>query len=536
MTNATIPTGDAVRRRRARAAALVCVAGGLACSIGLSLRSDGVYHDDDLTHLQFARWSWSHPAYLLNDWGRPGFTVLYAAPAALGWTAARLFSGLLTAAAAWIAFRVAEHQRWRLAWVTPALLWLQPEVMALSATTLTETALMFYLTAAVWLYLRGRQAAAAGVFSLALVTRHEAMALLPLWWFALLRGRRPLREWALLLWAPATHNVLGWIFLGRLPASMFVEPRPTDYYGHGPWLAMAARWLVASGGGILTLAAAGGWWALRRRGGLLWMGSAAVYFLAHTLIFRFGLFASGGYSRFLVPIAPMAATAAAASLSSVWVYCRGPRDASRRHVRVVLLSIGAAAAGWWFAADSIYPGWLWWGLRWPSVGLAWVGAGALFRLGRRASAWTAAGRRPPRVAALVGAAPAWLSPAWLVCCALGHAWHEYRPLRLQEDQLLIREATDHLRAAGLDRREIVTVNGWVTEFLGRVNAPAQPLLRERLARMRSGDLFVWDARYCRQPPSPISAEEARAAPELVELWHGSAHSRDGVYAIVFERR
>ena len=61
---------------------------GLGLSVWMGLRSDGVYHDDDLTHLQMARWAWQYPRYLLHDWGRPGFTVLYASPASAGWAPA----------------------------------------------------------------------------------------------------------------------------------------------------------------------------------------------------------------------------------------------------------------------------------------------------------------------------------------------------------------------------------------------------------------------------------------------------------------
>ncbi len=513
--------------RAARRAALLCALLGLALSAALALRSDGVYHDDDLTHLQFARWSWSHPAYLLNDWGRPGFTALYAIPAALGWPVARLLSGLLTASAAWFAFRIAERQRIPLAWVAPALVWLQPEAMTLSATTVTETALMFYLSGAILLGIRKQYARSAALFSLALVTRHETVALLPLWWIIFARAPRPLRTCALTLWAPLLHNALSWLCLARLPAAMFLESRPTDYYGSGPWAAMAARWLVAAGGALLILAAAGAPDALRRRGGVLCVGSAAVYFLAHTLIYRFGLFASGGYSRFLVPLAPLVAVTAAAALSRSCLESGAHPGAQRRQVRL-LLSIGAAALLGWYAADSIYPGWLWWGLRWPVVALAWGSATLLAVLHAR---------RGPRTAAMRSAALVrGVCPAFLMCAALGHARHEYRPLMLQEDQLLIREATDHLRTAGLDRRTIVTVNGWVPEFLGRTNPPSTPLLRERLAAMRPGDLFLWDARYCTQPPSPISAEATRALPGMVELWHGSSHSRDGVYCRLFEKQ
>ena len=60
---------------------------GLVLSITMGVLSDGTHQDDDLTHYQMARWAWHYPAYLLDNWGRPGFTIPYAPAAGLGWGA-----------------------------------------------------------------------------------------------------------------------------------------------------------------------------------------------------------------------------------------------------------------------------------------------------------------------------------------------------------------------------------------------------------------------------------------------------------------
>ena len=81
------PLAESAHRARLRPGdwiALLLTGIGLALSVVMALLSDGVYHADDLRHLQFARWTRQHPQFLLSDWGRPGFTVLYALPAQLG--------------------------------------------------------------------------------------------------------------------------------------------------------------------------------------------------------------------------------------------------------------------------------------------------------------------------------------------------------------------------------------------------------------------------------------------------------------------
>src|SRR3954471_17546081 len=63
--------------------------------VSYTLRSSGTYQDDDIGHYLIARWAWKHPALLLDVWGRPAWTLLYAPVAPLGLAAARVYSALL---------------------------------------------------------------------------------------------------------------------------------------------------------------------------------------------------------------------------------------------------------------------------------------------------------------------------------------------------------------------------------------------------------------------------------------------------------
>lgn len=518
--------------------ALLGVFGGLALSIAMASLSDGVHHDDDLTHLQIARWSSTWPQNLLHDWGRPGFTVLYALPAQFGWLAARVFSGLLTAATAWLAYCIAVRQGVPLAPLAPWLVWLQPMTFTLSYTTLTETPLAFYLALGMWLFLRQAHVTSAAVMSLCMLTRHEAAVWLPLWALALLIARA--RWWSVLVlaWAPLAHNVLSAIFLKKWPLLMFLAAKPTEEYGHGDWLAMAARWVLAAGAGPLVLALAGAPRAARLPWGWLWIGAGAVYFLAHTVIFRFGLFASGGYERFLTPIAPVVAVAAAVCVSQFWPplsrilrRAEQPRDVSDVRLRIFGLLLAGAVV--WYACESQMPPWLGWARFWLRVG-----GGALFSVGLLALLLV--GTRNRRVR--------WLATALCPGVLLWFAGHQCQiaagvqpphqqcsPLVLVEDQHLIREATDWLRENGLDRRRIVHNNPWIDEFLGLTGSPFRRQVPFQLTEMRPGDLFVWDRRYVGRP-GQIPAWWPMLMPNMVELWHGRSHSRDGIYCRVFERR
>src|SRR5437870_4057622 len=89
-------------------------------------------------------------------------------------------------------------------------------------------------------------------------------------------------------------------------------------------MAMLARWPLACGAGLVILALVGAPTLWRRPGGKIVIATAATYLAAHTVIYRFGLFASGGYFRFLVPLGPFVALAGAAALGEFWRTAREP--------------------------------------------------------------------------------------------------------------------------------------------------------------------------------------------------------------------
>ncbi|MBU0641093.1 MAG: hypothetical protein KKB50_19715 [Planctomycetes bacterium] len=512
---------------------------GAALAIWMALQSDGVHHDDDLVHLQYARWSWECPQYLLHEWGRPGFTVLYALPARCGWPVVRIFTVLLTALTGWLTYCIGRRQGLSLAVFAPALLWLQPMTFTLSYTTLTEPVLAFYLTLAMWLHLRGDHARSAAVISLCWVTRHEGALFVALWLVVMWHARRPLRQWLWLAWAPLLHNLLCVIFLDKLPLLALLEPNPTDQYGSGGWFHMLAHWgLLTAGVGPLALALVGALRAGRRPGGLLWVGCGATFFLAHTVIFRFGLFAGGGYYRFLVSIGPVVAVLAADALSQAWdagvaaVRREGNREWPRG-VRRMLLASACAVGLLWVSAEAGAAEWLAWAVHWIRRGAPVLLAVCLLCYA------LCAVRNVAVRCCTVAACPAlllWVAlqqPLW--ARGIQPPFRQCAPLRLAKEQLLARAAVEWVQAEGLGDRRIVSANPWVFEFLGRAQSPFRPSTRMALATLRSGDLFVWDAGYAPSAAHGVALASLQGDPSLAELWHGDAHGRYGIYCHVFEK-
>ncbi len=540
------------------AALLLTIVGlGLTTAFGLAA-PEGIYHFDDVAHYLYARWAWNNPLFLLDDWGRPGFTALYFLPAAIGWSACRVLSAVLAAAAAWLAFRVAARMRVRYAWAVVPLAYAQPLFFRLSQTTLTEVPLAFYLILAVYLAQRGRWFWSAVFVSLATVTRHEAVIFLPIWlYFA---HRDHVFVWQLLpplIWAPLLVNVLTVCSGAPAPILKFFEPHPSTLYGCGSWLTFFARAMEAWGPAVAVLTMIGlSLTFASGRGGRLVAISVLAYFLTQTGIRALGLFDSGGYARFLVPICPLTAIAAHAGWLRLW-----SPDAGSRRIAAMLAA--SAMVVLWIAMErqltlhaarldqaAQIPGLLAAGIA-VRVATAFVVVAAVSAAGFSAPLRSClktsggpglqSGRRRERVVLrqlprqrrhdwrtiLVPAVLAALIP--LSCYALA------RPLKKPLEARLVEDCLAYLNEHGFANREIISGHPWFDYAIGRPQPPGRPVVRERWRRSPPGSLLAWDRQFtgsgCGMP-----IEHLLADPSL-RLIHATppAPFQHSPYLMVFEK-
>ncbi len=300
---------------------------GIAAILFVWLNPLASHHDDDLMHFLMALWSWERWQFLLDPWGRPGFTIPWALFAPLGWGAAKTFSVVASTVTAWCVVNTARSWKLPAAHWAGWLFWLQPLAFRLSQSTLTEVATSFYLSLALLLHARGALALSAAVFSLTAITRHEMLALLPVWSLVLWRGLGwgRILGWALrsalLVWAVLAVNVASYFAGLDLPVSLLGKARDVMDYGAGTPLSFVAGLAVCSGPVLTALAVFGFAPLLNRearmaghRGGLLCVALLAGYFALQTVLRTVGLFATGGYPRFLVAISPALALCACAAV------------------------------------------------------------------------------------------------------------------------------------------------------------------------------------------------------------------------------
>lgn len=460
----------------------------LALTVVFGLLSNGVHHDDDLTHYLMARWSAWYPSYLLHIWGRPGLTVPLAAVSWIGdretgWHAARLLSALVTAASALIAAQVARRLEIRPAWWVVVAFYLQPLAALLGVTTLTENFAALYLIAAVAILYAGRPIVASAVFSLILVTRHEAAVLAPLWWIALFTKPttwpRRAAAVALSLWAPIVHNLLFFAVFQEWPLRIFFQANgSTQYTATTPWAYLPDA-LFAVTPAIAGLALIGVAAMLRRRRFLI-PAVAIVFFLTQVVIKWLGVYASGGYGRFMVVMAPFIAILAVAGVNDL----QSRQREQRRMTGPALLFAAVWLVGWIaFEAERLERHQNW---SEPALGLlrGAVAAILVLLIAHQAMVRSGRGRWATRAFAIILLATSVIQSAFIV-----------HPLRLRPQVELVQRTVAWLEQRGLVDSPFFATNPWFAYFLDLAENPRAHKDATLLASMPVGTIFVWDSTY-----------------------------------------
>ena len=273
------------------------------------------YQADGGYHYNFARWGLVHRALLVDVWGRPLFTLLYALPAQLGYPVAKLLTVAISVLAAWHTAWLAREEGLLRAELSVPLLFLQPSFLLVCSDTMTEPLFALLLVIALRVHRRGRVREGMQLAALLPLARPEGFFVALLWGaFVALDGRRGgafVRRLLSTSWLAA--GVLAWwllaLFMTRDPLFILHNwPKNWDAtatYGKGPLL---QYWIirdeVLSGRLLWVLLGLGavGLVLLKR----LWLATSSMVlvWVLHSIFFRLGYFGSAGYARYLVCVAP----------------------------------------------------------------------------------------------------------------------------------------------------------------------------------------------------------------------------------------
>jgi hypothetical protein len=103
---------------------------------------------------------------------------------------------------------------------------------------------------------------------------------------------------------------------GTLASGIFLRLQPTTFYGSGGWFHYLPDILQGVGLILLPISIIGMAVLLKHSWRVIFV-PFAIYLTIHVVIYRFGLFASGGYGAFLVPLAPAFALFGASGI--IWL-------------------------------------------------------------------------------------------------------------------------------------------------------------------------------------------------------------------------
>ena len=288
---------------------------------------------DTFVHYQMSRYSWIHHDLLLNQWGKPVFTVLFSPIAQFGLKAVIWTNLILIFLEAFLVLKIAEQLQLKRSWLAPLLFLTCPVVFDNAVSALTEIICALFLILFIHWGLKGRFVLAALVLSFMPFARSEGFVILgvaAMFFFFTKRWKYI----PLLVAGSVAMNTIGYLYTG-FPLWIF-DSNPyvhTDItsYGRGSFFHFFIWALPVFGIGFLFLLKStwGSALVIKNRIATDWksqsiteqsklfllkhqilfwvvLGSFWGYFMAHTVLWGFGMWASLGLLRVMfVVAAPM---------------------------------------------------------------------------------------------------------------------------------------------------------------------------------------------------------------------------------------
>lgn len=305
-------------------AAIIALFAMAATGVALIFLFPGSPEQDSGYHFLMARASWQDPIFLVKVWARPFFTAVFAGPVLLGWTAARFFAVAIGLGVAWQTWLLAKDLKLERAWLVIPLLLGQPVFFELYSDLLTEPLFaLVFVTALRW-HLRGWVKRGMLAASLLPLARPEGFFVGILWgvwilldgWRKSGPGKSPLLSalkaapLTLLLAAGVTiWWAVAWALTGD---PLFIRNDwPKQWvqgtYGNGTLFSYAGRSPEFAGPLLLVPLLVGFATRFRQLQDRNWLcvgSSALLIFCLHTVFWKYGLFGSAGYPRYMVCVAP----------------------------------------------------------------------------------------------------------------------------------------------------------------------------------------------------------------------------------------
>jgi hypothetical protein len=316
-----------------RAGLVVYGLGFLACS----WFSIGTYGGgDSWMHYLFARYAFKHPENFLDQWGKPVFTLLASPWAQLGFGGVKLFNILCALLTGYLSYRIAARHYPRFAWLSIVFVFGVPIYFVCVFSGLTEILFALCLVAGIFLYQEFHERWACLILSFLPFIRSEGFLILPLFGFVTLYYRQ---YKATLLLASGTllFSLIGylvyhnwkWVFSTNpylIADNVYGKGSLFEFVGANESIAGLSQVILVLASLLLFTRAMYRQIKMKELAQnrmfnirfVLVFGSFAVYFVAHSIFWKLGIFGSLGLIRVMAGIGPCIGLTAFFAFNELW--------------------------------------------------------------------------------------------------------------------------------------------------------------------------------------------------------------------------
>lgn len=152
-----------------------------------SFISDGVWGGaDNYIHYRLSRYSFDHPEFFLDHWGKPLFTLLSSPFAQFGFQGIKFFNILIGVLSGFLCFRIAEKCAYANSMLAIPFTVFMPMFFSMMFSSMTEVLFAFVIVLAVYLFFKSNYIASAIVISFLPFARTEGVVVIPCFFIALL--------------------------------------------------------------------------------------------------------------------------------------------------------------------------------------------------------------------------------------------------------------------------------------------------------------------------------------------------------------
>lgn len=331
---------------------------GLCWMCFIAAQSDGTAFLDEIHHFTYSRNAWHYPELILSRWGRPVNTLIYMVPALGDLGTARALSILMSATTVIVATEIAKGLGVKQLALIPLCLWFQPWFVDIGYSANTMVPLSLALVSGIYLWQKDEYFWASATFSLMPLIRHETIAIIGLW-FIYMAYKRQILPTVVTVAPMILWNIAFLLTFGEFASANLVSGGvDSNPYGSGPWIYYLPHIFVGVFPFVLLLSLFAVMPIANDPNKRQYFYPYIVYLSVHVVVYRFGIFSSGGYGFFLMPLAPAFAIMAAIGLERFQLDLRiqAQRKKKLRAYRLImgLIVAGIIVSGLWVSPRKMH--------------------------------------------------------------------------------------------------------------------------------------------------------------------------------------